>query len=134
MDEVKVVEKTTRWTDAERDGGSGNVDGVSEIETRIPDPQAEQPPLPPWLPLFHPGSTFTHNGWQCAVRHVGFEGGVWMMLVEPIDFEGGVRAASRSEYRRLRAQVGKKEAKRLLTERGQEVPVSAEEDNAGPND
>jgi len=110
MDELKVPEKASRWTDEEREAGIV----ATQTETRH---ETERPPLPDWLRIFQPGTNFSHEGWTCAVRHVGFEGGVWMMLVEPLEYKE-TRSASRSEFRRLRAQVGKKEAKKLLSARG----------------
>lgn len=99
---VNDVEKTSAWTDAER---------ARSNELTVPA-ATEQPELPPWLAALHPGAVFTANGWECIVRHVGYEGGLWMMLVEPQQ-AAPQRSASRSEFRRLRAQIGKKEAKRI---------------------
>lgn len=119
-----VVEKTSRWTDAERD--------ADKVAAAPPSADA-RPPLPPWVYTFAPGSTFLHDGWTCAVRHVGYEGGQWMMLVEPLSYQEP-RGASRSEFRRLRQQVGKKVAREILRERGQAVPVTQEEYDAGNDD
>jgi len=103
MDEVKPVEKTSAWTDAERDRSA---------EVAVPAPP-ERPELPPWLSTFHPHSTFEYNGWECVVRHVGYEGGMWMMLVEPVSYTEP-RGAKRAAYRQARKTPGKKAAKKLL--------------------
>ena len=97
------IEKTSRWTDAERE----------KSVTSDPDRIVQKPALPAWIGAFEPHSTFTVNGWECAVRHVGYEGGHWMMLVEPLR-EVGVfksKGRKRAEYRRLVRTVGKKEAR-----------------------
>lgn len=117
--------KTSRWSEAEREGAL----------TPLADPPSAdaRPPLPSWIGTFVPGSTFEHEGWTCAVRHVGYEGGHWMMLVEPLSRKEP-RSVSRSEFRRLRTQVGKKKAREILASRGQEVPVTQEELDAGSDD
>lgn len=119
--DIVISPKSSRWTEAER-------------ESQLPAPPTDSaPPLPPWLGVFSPGSTFTHNGWRCAVRHVGYEGGLWMMLVEPLEQETS-RSMSRSEYRRLVAQVGKKETRKLLKARRAEVvggEPEVEDEDAG---
>lgn len=103
MEELKVPEKTSRWSDAEREAAA--------TPPEVPPTTDARPPLPPWVVDFAPGSTFTANGWEIGVCHVGHEEGMWAMLVMPIR---PTKGASRSEFRRLRAQVGKKEAKRLV--------------------
>lgn len=102
MEEVK---KVSAWTEAELEGKP--VPPAAPII--IP------PPLPAWLTTFPPGTLFNVNGWDCAVRHVGQEEGHWLMLVEPVRCTQGVM--SRSEYRRLKAQIGKKKVKKILKER-----------------
>lgn len=126
-DELIVPEKTSRWTDAERDGTS------APAEVSAPVTADDRPPLPPWLGAFGPGSTFEHQGWTVAVRHVGYEGGMWMFLAEPVDYKEP-RSVSRSEFRRLRTQLGKKEARKVLAARGQTVPATEEVESASPND
>lgn len=104
-----IVEKTSAWTDEERE-----------------KPQPPQvPQLPAWIVSFQPGSVFNVNGWDCAVRHVGQEEGHWLLLVEPI--RNTQRVMSRSEYRRLKAQVGKKEVEQIIKARGQKIPVTQAE-------
>lgn len=98
------VEKTSAWTDADRERST---------EVVVPQPVEQKPPdFPPWLADLHPGQVFTANGWECVVRHVGYEGGMWLMLVEP-QIKAKGRTASRAEFRELRKRLGKKEAKRL---------------------
>ena len=123
MDEIKVPEKTSRWSEAEREAAAAT-------PPVVPPTTDARPPLPPWVTEFAPGSTFIANGWEIGVCHVGCEEGMWAMLVMPIK---PTKGASRSEFRRLRAQVGKKEAKRLLSEKGQKVPVTQEEYDAEEN-
>jgi hypothetical protein len=123
MDEIKVVEKTSRWTDDEREK-QAVVDQVGPVAP---------PAIPPWVGTFEPGTTFTHEGWTCVVRHIGCEAGQWLMLVEPTDFRPP-RAASRSEFKRLKTQVGKKEARRILEARGlsmANIPAILENEDAG---
>lgn len=120
MDEVKAPEKTSAWTDEER--------------ARDAAPTAKVPEIPPWVVEFAPGTVLTHAGWDCVVRHVGCEEGHWLILLEPMAYNGKSRNASRSEFRRLRAQVGKRKAKEILASRGQVVPVIQEELDAGTDD
>ena len=106
MEDEKVVEKTSRWTEAEREADAA--------------PPPKPPTVPAWVYTFRPGTVFTHEGWDCVVRHIGCEEGHWLMLVEPMLYTPP-RAVSRSEYRRLVAQVGKKKARQIIKERKAEV-------------
>lgn len=87
--------KTTAWTDKDE-----------------PPPAPPQPP--PWATAFRPGVRFALEGWQAIIRHVGCEEGRWMVLVEPV---GPDRPKFRSEFRRLKAQVGKKKAEAIVKEK-----------------
>lgn len=101
MEEIKVVEKTSAWTDTERETAAS----------------VASPPLvvPPWVTSFAPNTVITHDGWEAVVRHVGCEEGHWLVLLEPTK---QIRQVSRSEYRRLKIQVGKKKAKELVKSKG----------------
>lgn len=116
MDEIKVPEKTSRWSEAEREAATA--------PPTVPPTVDARPPLPPWVGEFGPGSTFIANGWEIGVCHVGFEGGMWAMLVMPIK---PTKGAARAEFKRLRSVVGKKAAKKLLTK-------EVEGEDAEPND
>lgn len=99
MDEVKVIEKTTAWTDEAREEA------------------AKTAPItvPPWVTSFAPNTVITHDGWEAVVRHVGCEEGHWLVLLEPIQRSSPTRF--RSEYRRLKVQVGKKKAREMIQQK-----------------
>lgn len=110
---MPIVEKTSAWTDAEREKEAQTAEVVlrpSGGEERI----IERPDLPPWAADLNPATPFVANGWHCEIRHVGYEGGRWMLLVEPVRPAGVFKskARKRAEYKAAVRTVGKKEARK----------------------
>lgn len=145
--EPKAPEKTSRWTEAERERAEPEAAPAPPKEpyrecmhpSHFPNyintgtkgeryantcighsPVYDVPDPPPWIMHFLPESVITHAGWEAVVRHVGYEEGHWMVLLEPMR-PVGKRLMSRSEYRRLKAQVGKKGVEKVLLERKAKV-------------
>lgn len=104
------VEKTSAWTDAERAP-------IPTQEEEFHKAQREKPEPPPWIASFFPNTVITHDGWEAIVRHVGYEDGHWLCLLEPTQRLQADRVMSRSEFRRLKAQVGKKKVEAIIKER-----------------
>lgn len=103
----EVVPKTSAWTDAERE----------KVE-----PVTSAPMQPVWANQFAPGAAFTANGWDCVVRAVGEpEPGYWFAMIEPLRPVAPPRVMSRSEFRRLKTQIGKKATEKVLEERKAKV-------------
>lgn len=109
QDSDEPVEKTSAWTEAERE----------KAETPPPVPQ-----LPEWASAFAPGDGMQHNGWDCVIRAVGEpEPGFWFVMIEPLRRVATKpeRIMSRSEFRRLKTQIGKKATEQILEERKAKV-------------
>lgn len=109
IDDTPVVEKTSAWTDVEREKPT-----YPEMVQAV-----ERPELPRWAADLNPGTPFTANGWHCEIRHVGYEGGRWMLLVEPVRSAGVFKSKARlrAEYKAAVKTVGKKEARKRARSR-----------------
>lgn len=101
-DDFPIIEKTSAWSESEREK-------PAEIEQRRQDIV-----IPPWASALNPETPFVANGWHCEIRHVGYEGGRWMLLVEPVRPAGVLKSKARNcaEYKRMVKTVGKKEARK----------------------
>jgi hypothetical protein len=141
VDDLKIPQKSSSWSEAERERSApprdpdsmrpvlaecmhpnhfpNGYEGARKPGTCIDhEPTPERPALPPWVMSFLPETVIEHNSWEAVVRHVGYESGRWLVLIEPTRLIDGPRkAGERAEWRRLRAEVGKKEAWKIMRER-----------------
>lgn len=115
-DDPQSVEKVSAWTEAE-------LAAAPEVVEAVP----ERPAFPPWLASFVPGTVINHGGWEAIVRHVGCEEGNWLVLLQPTK-PLQERIISRSTYRRLKAQLGKKGVEQVLADRKAQVAGGTPED------
>lgn len=65
-DELKEPEKTSRWTEEERNNRN-------DVPTSpaAPDGSAEPPPPPPWVAHFPLGTLLMHGGWWARISGYG---------------------------------------------------------------
>ena len=80
--EIKAPEKTSRWTDEERE------------RTDVPPPPLEAPPPPPpWLPAFQRDTLIQHNGWWARIAGYGQndEGEIGCFVVPQKPTRGAVK-------------------------------------------
>ncbi len=135
-DAVNEIKKVSAWTEAERERPRDPDDmrpqrAKCQHPAHYPlgydkerknsvcidhEPVAERPDIPPWIMYFLPETVIEHSGWEAVVRHVGFEGGHWLVLIEPTKAVGDAprKAGDRAEFRRLKHEVGKKKAWEIM--------------------
>ncbi len=139
MSQSDEVKKVSAWTDAEREERYKVRDPddmrPQRAECQHPahyplgydkprkpggcvdhEPVAERPEIPPWIMYFLPATVIEHCEWEAVVRHVGYEGGRWLVLIEPTKLIGDAprKAGERAEFRRLKHEVGKKKAWEIM--------------------
>ncbi len=123
--DLKIVEKTSAWTDEQRENpdpalgvGSPPLDAHAPPSVQVKAHEAaEAGSPPPWLPAFQNGTRFECNGWLSEVLHVGIVEGRWLVLSEPVAGPSEARVY-KSMYKRLvLSGMGKKDAKRMVREK-----------------
>ena len=106
-DEITEPEKTSSWTDTERE--------VVPAVPTTPPAAAEKLAPPPWASSFRPGTMICHKGYWCRILFIGEAApGQWGVLIVPTARDEQHRQEALA-FAALRADgVGKKEAKRRI--------------------
>ncbi len=119
--EEPVVEKSSSWTDAERERDQRLAELAAQETAAGPvppeGPSAEPSEPPQWATsgALRAGMMFNVNGYWCRIMFIGEAApGRWAILAEPMS-KGQQRRAEAAAFVAMRAQgIGKKEAKRRI--------------------
>ena len=112
-DEITEPEKTSSWTDTEREAATPAVPAIPPASAEAS--KEELTKAPPWASSFRPGTMICHKGYWCRILFIGEAApGQWGVLIVPTARDEQHRQEALA-FAALRADgVGKKEAKRRI--------------------